>query len=142
MKVIITGSRKWDNPDMIFNALYKLEKRYGDDLLILEGGAKGADMWARVFCKQLKIKFQTFEADWEQFGRRAGMIRNRRMLEENPDLVIAFPLPRSIGTYGMMEIAEKAGVRVIDWPLEARKRATLRKAAPKRLRRVRKPPTA
>jgi hypothetical protein len=40
-------------------------------------------------------------AEWERLGRKAGPIRNQRMLEEGkPDLVVAFP--GGTGTAGMM----------------------------------------
>jgi hypothetical protein len=43
---------------------------------------------------------RAFPADWNRFGPAAGPIRNRLMLDENPDLVIAFhsDLSNSRGT--------------------------------------------
>jgi hypothetical protein len=53
--------------------------------------------------------------EWRMFGKRAGILRNERMLKEfKPDIVLAFPLPQSRGTVHMMEIARAAGVPVID----------------------------
>ena len=51
-------------------------------------------------------------AEWHRLGRKAGPIRNQRMLDEGkPDLVVAFP--GGTGTAGMVALACKAGVRVI-----------------------------
>jgi hypothetical protein len=49
-------------------------------------------------------------ADWS-IGRKAGPIRNQRMLDEHaPDLVVAFPGGR--GTADMVRRARKSGVEV------------------------------
>ena len=49
--------------------------------------------------------------EWAKFGKRAGPMRNARMLAEfNPELVIAFPGGR--GTADMIARAKKARVSV------------------------------
>lgn len=49
---------------------------------------------------------QTFDANWRVYGKAAGAIRNRAMLQAHPGaLVIAFPLPQSIGTYHCIKLA-------------------------------------
>ena len=53
------------------------------------------------------------EADWAKHGRKAGPIRNQRMIDEGrPDLVVAFP--GGTGTADMVERARVAGIRVIE----------------------------
>ena len=80
---------------------------------IIEGGARGADRHAREWAISNNIKFSTFHADWGQYGKRAGILRNIEMLERgDPVLVIAFPGRR--GTAHMVGIAKKAGVKVIE----------------------------
>jgi len=87
--------------------------------LIIEGGAEGADRLAGYAAVELEIPYHTYHADWEQYGRKAGFIRNSQMLKEGkPDLVLAFPGGK--GTAMMVSIALKAGVPVImgdfmDW---------------------------
>jgi len=54
-----------------------------------------------------------FPADWHQYGRSAGPIRNYKMLKEGqPDCVIAFLHENSRGTRHMIEIARKADIEV------------------------------
>lgn len=50
-------------------------------------------------------------ANWEAFGAAAGPVRNRWMLDLEPDLVIAFPGGK--GTKNMIEQAKKRGVPVM-----------------------------
>jgi predicted PP-loop superfamily ATPase len=49
--------------------------------------------------------------DRKQYGRAAATKRNRQMLAEKPDLVVAFP--GDSDTRHMAIIAEEAGVKVI-----------------------------
>jgi hypothetical protein len=54
-------------------------------------------------------------ADWKRLGRKAGPIRNQRMLVEGkPDLVVAFPGGK--GMAGMVTLARNAsiGIMVVD----------------------------
>ena len=99
--------RKWlYTPDAYGN--------YLPDLVIIHGGAKGADdladQWALVNWTGLEI----YKADWSKYGKAAGGIRNQQMLDEGkPDLVIAFPTKNSKGTWDMVRRAKKAGVETI-----------------------------
>lgn len=87
-----------------------------DDFDIIQGNAKnGADRLCRKFCRDAGIKCYGFTANWDKYGKPAGMIRNRRMLTEGqPDLVVAFfaGRTRTPGTSGMVEYASRAGVPV------------------------------
>jgi len=109
MKVLISGSRKCETPSVVIERLEKLPK---NDLLIIHGSARGVDSIAQTWCVEKSINVTTYPADWNKYGRAAGPIRNREMLKENPDLVIAFPCPNSKGTRDMIEAAKSAGFTV------------------------------
>lgn len=57
---------------------------------------------------------ESFPANWSQYGHAAGPIRNQKMLDQNPDLVIAFhfDLEHSKGTKDMINRAKKACIPV------------------------------
>lgn len=83
------------------------------DFHIIAGKAKGADSGAVDWAVVNWVSFKEYPADWSKYGKRAGYIRNKQMLEEGkPDLVIAFPGGR--GTAMMVDLAKKAGVEVIE----------------------------
>lgn len=111
MKVIVCGGRDFTDTQHVHNWL---DKFHGSKpiSLIIEGGARGADRIARNWAQLREIPFQTFLADWESYGRRAGILRNQTMLNQHPDAVIAFPGGR--GTANMVFIAKKAGIKVYD----------------------------
>jgi hypothetical protein len=109
-RVLICGSRNYNE----LSSVREFLARNIDSIeCIIEGGARGADRCARMAAESLGIPVITFEADWKQYGKRAGPIRNQLMLDAgNPHYVLAYPMPDSIGTWDMMKRAEKAGVPV------------------------------
>lgn len=109
MKVLICGSRNWDDELAIATCLSSLPK----DTVIIHGGAKGADKLAGHFAKQLGMQVEEYPADWNKYGLSAGPIRNRQMLKEGkPDRVIAFQVGKSRGTQHMVDIARRANIPV------------------------------
>ena len=81
---------------------------------VLHGMARGADSLAARAAYELGISVIGFRARWEKFGKAAGPIRNREMLDEKPDLVIAFhdDLESSKGTKDCVEEARRRGIPV------------------------------
>lgn len=110
MKVLVCGSRHWSDAVKIKDRLSKLPP----DTLIIEGGAKGADTMAFLVARSLGLKVMDFKADWEKYGKMAGPIRNRQMLDQVPDLVIAFheDLAKSLGTRDTVNEAKRRGIPV------------------------------
>ena len=82
------------------------------DIEIISGMARGADSVAVDWAVVNWCKVHEYPARWKEYGKRAGILRNKQMLEEGkPDVVIAFPGGK--GTANMIKIAEEAGVRVV-----------------------------
>lgn len=80
---------------------------------LITGGARGVDSTAIDYAIVNWMPFQEFIADWDNHGRAAGPIRNKKMLDEGrPDVVVAFPGDK--GTANMIKQAKKAGVPVIE----------------------------
>ena len=111
MKVLVCGDRNWINSTAMIREFEKLPK----DTVIIEGDARGADKWAGKLGKSLfGFEIVVVPADWEKYGRSAGPIRNKVMLDMKPDLVLAFHsnIEESKGTKNMVAIARRAGVDV------------------------------
>lgn len=53
---------------------------------------------------------ERYPADWERYGKRAGPIRNRKMLDQGPDLVVAFGGDK--GTADCVREARRRGIAV------------------------------
>ena len=86
-----------------------------DDIIVVEGGAPGADLLSKKAAISLNIEYREYKADWKKYGRAAGPKRNQQMLDcERPDLVVAFHpnINESKGTKDMVNRARKANIPV------------------------------
>lgn len=111
MKLLVCGSRTmaWSLQELVIQHVRELAPTQ-----IIEGGAKGADTLARLAALFLGIPVQEFPADWQAHGKKAGPIRNQQMLDQGPDLVLAFHPATGCtpGTADMIRRAQAAGVPV------------------------------
>lgn len=120
MRILVCGGRDFNNLGLFNEAMLNIVHEYGLGHTIIEGNAKGADRIAGNFAENHGWGLEVYPADWDQYGSRAGYIRNAQMLREGkPDLVVAFPGGR--GTKMMIELAEKAGVKVIKYEYKGEK---------------------
>lgn len=87
-------------------------KQFPAGTVLIHGAARGADKLADEIGKELGFEIIACPADWNLHGRAAGPIRNEQMLKHKPDLVLAFPLEDSRGTWDMVRKAQSAGVTV------------------------------
>lgn len=112
-KVLVCGSRNWESITSIRKHLQKLSIT----TTIIQGEAPGADTIAKEVAKALGMDVEGYYANWIRHGKPAGPIRNRKMLDQKPDLVIAFhpDLNASKGTADCVIEAKrrKIPVRVI-----------------------------
>lgn len=56
---------------------------YGEKIVenIISGGAIGVDTMAEKYAKARNIKFTCFLPDWQQYGKGAGIRRNKAMVD-------------------------------------------------------------
>lgn len=119
--VLVCGSRDYDDWETIYITLDAVRSMHGD-VMVVHGGATGADELAGEWAETCQVPCKVYEADWGQ-GKDAGIKRNTAMLlEAEPDLVLAFlnkPLSHSRGTNNMAQQARRAGVKTrIVWNYE------------------------
>lgn len=108
MRVLVCGGRNYDDWPRLKEKLDELHEKY-KFTEVIHGAAEGADSLAGVWSRWYGVKETPFPADWKQYGKRAGYVRNNQMLEEGkPDMVVAFRGGK--GTEMMVDLAEKAGV--------------------------------
>lgn len=92
MRVLVTGSRNWENVDGVIDALR--EYAVPGNTLVSGHCPRGADLIAEwAWTKHLGMPQESlvlFPADWENLGPTAGNERNIEMLESGIDLVLAF----------------------------------------------------
>ena len=108
--VIIAGSRGFSDYDLLKEKCDNLFSRR-KPTVILCGEAKGADSLGKRYAKEHGIPVQSFPAQWDRYGKAAGMIRNNQMLAF-ADALVAFWDGKSHGTENMLDIAANKGIPV------------------------------
>ena len=107
-----TGAPGWTDREVIKRQLMKLPPH----TVIIEGEAEGADLLAKSVAEELGLTVEPYPALWYVYGRGAGPVRNKQMLDEGkPDLVLAFHdnIQGSRGTKDMVMQAAKRGIETI-----------------------------
>ena len=112
MRVLVCGGRSYGDRDFVWWCLDALNAKK-TITLVIHGCATGADTFAEEWSAQKDgCTSYGVPADWKKHGQRAGMVRNRQMLEfGKPDLVLAFE--GGAGTRDMTTAATAAGVKVL-----------------------------
>lgn len=108
--VLVCGGR--DYKDFVRLGTY-LDNFHRDNHieLLIQGGAKGADELGKDWAHMNMIPHLEVPANWSKYGKRAGFIRNSKMLTFSPDIIIAFPGGK--GTDMMCRLAETREIEVI-----------------------------
>jgi hypothetical protein len=110
MKILICGSRDWTDYKKIENEILNQNI---NNLVLITGGARGADNIAESIAKKLNIENKIYYAEWNKYGNAAGPIRNEKMIkEEKPNLIIAFQKNHSKGTQDTINRGNKYKIPV------------------------------
>ena len=112
-RILICGDRNYQDWIKVQEYLDTISRT----TIIIHGGARGADSLAGNLATSLKMKVIKFSADWDKYGKAAGVLRNQQMLDEGyPDLVVYFhkDIENSKGTRDMLKRATDSGIRTIN----------------------------
>lgn len=110
MRIMVTGSRNWEDVDAIRNALRQVSAEH---VILMHGDCSGTDrIAAKIARHELGWEVQAYPANWKEHGKAAGPIRNHQMLSMGPELVIAFPSASSRGTQDAIRQARLLGIEV------------------------------
>lgn len=117
--VLVCGGRDFIDAPTLYWKLGQIHRERGINSIIT-GGAKGADEMADYWATRNRIELRRFpisKEEWKRLGRKAGPLRNQRMMDEGmPNLVVAFP--GGSGTADMVRRAEAAQIEVIKIPAD------------------------
>ncbi|MGC0144305.1 DUF2493 domain-containing protein [Pseudactinotalea sp. Z1732] len=115
MRILVTGSRNWTDTHTLQAALDEALTQADDlaEVVLVHGDCPtGADRMAARYFDRLGLATEAHPADWGAHGRAAGPIRNAHMVSLGADLVLAFPLGASRGTWNCTRLAQRAGIPV------------------------------
>lgn len=125
-RILITGSRYFTDSkfmgDKIKNTLTEYSIAYDENVVIVHGGASGADSCAEKLSKHLgDTTSEVHPAKWEALGGYAGPLRNQGMVDSGVDICLAFPLMYmpNRGTFDCVNRCLLAGIPVRTFPSKA-----------------------
>ncbi len=103
LRVVVAGSRDIVDKKLVFRLL---DNSKFDIYQVVCGCAKGIDSLGREWAIKNRIRVKEFPAEWEKYGKRAGMLRNKEMVDY-ADAVICIWDGKSKGTLNTIEYTEK-----------------------------------
>lgn len=108
-KLAVVGSRTITD----YNIVKELLDKQKDNIsLIVSGGAKGVDILAEQWANENGISVKVFIAEWDKYGKRAGFIRNKEIIEEC-DVCLAIWDGISKGTEHSINLAKSMNKKVV-----------------------------
>lgn len=115
MRLLISGGRDYDDTDEVDRVLtiaWRRAAKRSQTLLVIQGGAAGADTLAHDWSLSHGLPCITMDAPWGFFEKKAGPIRNSWMLDfAMPTHFYAFP--GGSGTADMTKKAKRAGLKLL-----------------------------
>ncbi|MFK8851296.1 DUF2493 domain-containing protein [Streptomyces sp. Ac-502] len=133
-RILVTGSRSWSDAqllaDVLLDTWHDATQLGHRSIVIVHGGADGADTLADLWARGAGLDVEVHEADWGHCGpdcppghRRprsrggdycptAGPRRNQQLIDAGAHLVVAFHRDSSRGTADCITRAQAAGLPV------------------------------
>ncbi|MFW6226101.1 MAG: SLOG family protein [bacterium] len=110
MILSVIGSRHFNDYPYLSKKLYYIKNIYNIDFFV-SGGANGADKLGEKWADENNIKKKIYYPNWKIYGKKAGFIRNKDIIE-NSDIVVAFWDHKSKGTKHSIDLANKNNKKI------------------------------
>lgn len=120
-RVLVFGGRNFTDKKAVYNSLDLMAEWKQSDidgegstasLYVISGCARGADTLALDWAQFRECPTAEYPADWDQYGKVAGFLRNQEMLSEDPDIGLMFP--GGNGTRDMQRRLFKARIPIVN----------------------------
>jgi hypothetical protein len=113
-RLLVTGSRTWDDPRTVEQALPVILTRHPVGVLLVHGACpRGADAIAAAYATRTPgYQIEAHPADWDRYGRAAGHRRNAEMIALGADGCVAFCRDTSPGSTATVRLAQAAGIPI------------------------------
>ena len=111
LSIVIAGSRSIEDYDILLTAIFLSDFSIGE---VVSGGARGPDSLGERWANENGVSLKRFPANWERFGRAAGMYRNAEMASYADGGIILWD-GESRGTLDMIDKLRRVGKPVEIW---------------------------
>ena len=109
MKLIVAGSRTFNDYSFIKEKLDYLLQNVKEPIEVVCGKSKGVDELGEIYAKEKGYSVKEFPADWDGLGKSAGPARNRKMADYATHC-ICFWDGVSRGTKNMIELCKMKNI--------------------------------
>jgi hypothetical protein len=106
-RLLVTVSRTWQDWDRMREGLFLA---WHPDTILVHGAAPHGDMDAERIWRDWGGRYERWQANWRDLGRRAGFVRNAAMVGSGIDVCLAFIRDGSAGASHTAALAEEAGI--------------------------------
>ena len=121
LKILVCGGRHFNQYKLleyVLSSIIESDRYTNCKVEIVSGGCDGADKLGERFALENDLELKVFNADWKKYGKSAGPIRNKQMIDyinefENK-IVVAFVSPNSKGTRNTISLAKKLNIEVVE----------------------------
>lgn len=119
LRIFVCGGRHFSDYALLEKTINGVIAESGyEDIEIVSGHCVGADRLGELYAEKHNAQVKIFPAKWEKYGKRAGPMRNKQMVDyvsgiENK-MVIAFVSSNTKGTRNTIALAKKANICVIE----------------------------
>lgn len=128
-RILVTGSRDTSGDDELYiqSVLHLASAKAlmaARPVVVIQGEcpAGGVDEVAGLWADHVRgVTNEPHPAEWKRLGKSAGMIRNGEMVRAGADICLAFPGPKSIGTWDCIRKAVAAGIHTRIYPIGMRR---------------------
>lgn len=114
-RILVTGSRDWQDQQAVYSALADVVRQLPADraVTIVHGACPtGADHMAHEWARGYGATIEAHPANWVKHGPKAGPIRNALMVVAGADICLAFVKDSSRGASYTARLADSAGIPV------------------------------
>lgn len=111
-RIAVIGSRGFSDYKLFREKLEYLIKDLGEDFIFISGGCPtGGDALIKKYCAENNYELIEHLPDWDQFGKRAGFLRNQLIIDDATHLICYWD-GVSKGTLSSIKIAEKKEIPI------------------------------
>lgn len=115
-RILVTGSRTWDDEEAVrFEVGEEIQKAYMlclEPVVVHGKSPRGADEMADRLARELGVAREWHPAQWNRYGKSAGIRRNNQMVAAGARVCLAFIRGNSLGASHCVRAAERAGIPV------------------------------
>lgn len=111
-KLCVAGSRSFDDYELMKKLLSIFVLKDPVGITLISGTAKGADTLGEKCAKEFGWEIKRCPADWDKYGKKAGIIRNEAMANEAEGAMIFWD-GESKGTEHMIRYCYKRGLNML-----------------------------